>query len=112
MNLSKKTLKRLHYLASMVPEYPAACLQTCCMCYDEGECCGDYESELWCPYEIFKPEVFQGNYMFEIETMFEPHFKDWKRVPDPRYRRCIRHYRRIFGKRRKDRKKSRCSHGA
>lgn len=111
MNLSKKTLKRLYYLASLVPEYPAACFQTCCICYEDGCCNSDNDSELWCPYEILKPEVFQSNYMFEIECMYEPQFKDWKRVPDSRYRRVIRHYRRIFRRKHKADKKRRCSSG-
>ena len=107
MNLSKKTLKRLDYLASQVPEYPAVCLQTGCDCYECGCCNADYDKELWCPYEMYDPKVYQENYMFDIETMYVPNFKDWKRVPDSRYRRVIRHYRRIIRKRNKDKKKSR-----
>lgn len=106
MNLSKKTIKHIYRLADAVPEYPRAC--SSCDYYEEGYCTASYGSmsELWCPYEMFTIENYQGNYRFEIETRYEPNFKEWKRAGDPVYRRCRRYYKRFFKKRKKNKKKA------
>ena len=105
MNLSKKTIKHLNRLADAVPEYPRACFN--CDYYDEGCCTAGYNSmsELWCPYEMFNIENYQGNYRFDIECRYPPNFKGWKCVDDHVYRRCIRNYKRFFKKQKKNKKK-------
>lgn len=105
MNLSKKTIKHINSLADAVPEYPGACFNCD---YYEGYCSADYNSmsEMWCPYEMFTIENYQENYRFDIEIRYPAHFKDWKRVEDPVYRRCRRYYKRFFKKRKKNEKKA------
>lgn len=107
MNLSKKTLKYLKYVASLVPEYPRCCFN--CDNFEEGDCnCSSLDgSELWCPYQMYTPKNFQDGYQFMIETRYEPQFKEWKRSPDPLYRRLRRNYIRYFKKRKKAEKKKR-----
>lgn len=105
MNFAKKTLKYLDYLQSQIPEYPTCCRN--CDYYEDGDCCDGYNSfsEQWCPYKIYNPENFSGLYQFDIESRYEPQFKDWKRVPDSLYRRLRRNYIRYKKKMKKADKK-------